>query len=400
MSPPCRGAQLQAGGPHRAEERTPWVSAGCFSKAGSRGCAPESASHFYKKMTDSSQQLPQALCRLTKDCLGRHTCPAVGRAWFCLAQCLAALGRARPWGQARMPALGPRELGPSVVGSGPRVWGLCPHTPEPVVRVSHIASRWLRSLHPKPPRAPTRPSSAGRLPGPSCSSPWPALTLSSVQPVCPGKQPARSRFPDSTPGGSPGITLLPQPSSAALPHPILPPRPLAHLPQAAWPLGSLSRTADPPGPLPNTPAPTPPVHCQAHPPWQGQAGLKKPGQVASHPFSGHTKDMTLSPWQPPPQSPLPQLPGRPASLGAPSEGAHSPWVWHSPDSWGDGDKAPRAGQPQRQPCCPEILEVGVTEPRVCGAGPSGRCWLSSAGDPLSSLHRVSPWGLCSRFPLQ
>lgn len=153
--------------------------------------------------------------------------------------------------------------------------------------------------------------------------------------------------------------------------------------------------------LPHTAAPSLPVHCQARPSRRGQAGLKKPGQMVSHPFSSHTKDMTLSPWQLPPQSPLPQLPGRPASPGTPCDGGSQPVGVALPGllSWG-GDKAPWAGQPQRQPCFPKIPEVGVPEPCVCGAGPSGRCWRSSAGDPLTSLRRVSPWGLCPRFPLQ
>ena len=38
--------------------------------------------------------------------------------------------------------------------------------------------------------------------------------------------------------------------------------------------------------------------------------------------------------------------------------------------WGGHNKAPGAGRPQQQPCCPEIPEAGIPELCVCGAGPS------------------------------
>ena len=77
-----------------------------------------------------------------------------------------------------MPGLGPRELGPSMVGSGPRVWGLRPHTPEPVLRVAHSASRRPRSLHPQASQSPRMtlfscPGASCRLllPTPACADP-------------------------------------------------------------------------------------------------------------------------------------------------------------------------------------------------------------------------------------
>lgn len=209
--------------------------AGCFSKAGSRGCAPESASHFEKKPDRFIPAAPSGPLQTLLECPEEHTHPAIGRAWLCLAQCPAALGRARPRGQARMPGLGPRELGPSMVGSSPRVWGLRPHAPEPVVRVSHSASRWPRSLHPQASRSP-RMTLFSCL-GASCHllPPTPAaLTLSSAQPVCLGSS-------------QPGLASQTRPQAAPLASPRLPsprqplcPTPFAHpdrVPTCPRPLG-------------------------------------------------------------------------------------------------------------------------------------------------------------------
>lgn len=201
-----------------------------------------------------------------------------------------------------MPALGPRELGCSTWWDPVLESGLCPHTSEPVERVSHIASP-LASLStpslPEPPRDLFCREAS-----------WPLLPLTLA---CADPQLCAACLPwEGQPGLASQIRAQVAPlaspcspaPSAALPHPILPPRPLAHLPQAAWPLGSLRRTADLPGPPLQHTSPDPPVHCQAHPP------RARPGRPEKA-WSGGVTSLwphlirTLSPWQPLPRAPSP-----------------------------------------------------------------------------------------------